>query len=1114
MFQKLSRIRAWTIGTKLSLILIIIIGVIFISFTALINYNLKQQSERQATADVTEKTRLVVDMLTNFDADLRIRTNDFARIFRSNFKSGFELDTTRTIDVAGTPTPVLRVDGHDLNGNFSLPDQLLAQLHFVSTVFVKKGDQFVRISTSLKKENGDRAVGTALDPASPAFHQIMDGKTYTGMAELFHKQYMTQYEPIWDGSGKLVGILFIGLDFTDAIVQMKDKIRSLKIGDSGYFYALDARPGDNYGTLTIHPGKEGKNILSSKDTSGHEFVKEILQNKKGVIHYPWINSELGETEVRTKVVAFFPLENWNWVVAGGVYEDEFSREYSKLTMRYQIISILIVLFLGAILFYTMRQRLSLPLKMVMESARKIANGDLNTSIKMDRIDEIGHLVDAINGIGKGLSGAVQSQQEILKAANSGDFESRIDLTGLKGFQLDLANGVNQLITTTGDGIADVVRVMGALSEGDLSKTITKQYEGSFGELKKYTNNTIAKLSQVIEGQQHVVEAANHGDFTVRIDLEGLHGFQKELGSGLNQLVETTGGGIADVVRVMGALSEGDLSKTIEKPYEGAFGELKTYTNNTVYKLSQVIDGQKQVVDAANHGNFSARIDLNGLHGFQKELGSGLNQLVETTGAGMRDVIRVMGALSEGDLSQQIEKSYEGLFGELKTYTNSTVSKLSQVIEGQQKVVAAANRGNFSVSIDLSGLKGFQKEMGHGLNLLVATTGAGVADVVRVMGALSDGDLSKTITQPYEGSFNELKTYTNNTVAKLSQVIYGQKQVVEAANHGDFSSRIDLQGLHGFQKELGSGLNQLVDTTGAGIADVLRVLGALSEGDLTKTIDKPYEGDFADLKNYTNSTMGKLSQVIMDVNSACESLSLASTQISQTAQSLSHTASVQAASLERTTSAIEEMSASVVANSDNAKVTDTMAAQSTQDAEHSGKAVTQTAATMKQIAAKIGIVDDIADQTNLLALNAAIEAARAGAHGKGFAVVASEVRKLAERSQIASREISNLAVSSVTVSENANQMLGAMVPSIRKTSELVQEIAAASAEQASGLSEISSSINQLNEAMQQNAAASEQLAATSEEMSGQTEQLYSLMGFFKLDQQPALANVEVKKITSW
>ena len=1114
MFQRLSNIRSWTIGTKLTLMLIVIIGIIFVSFTALISYNLKQQSERQATSDVSEKTKLIVEMLTSFDADLRVRTNDFANVLKSNFKTGFELDTSHSIEVAGTSTPVLKADGKELNGNFAIPDQLFKQLNFVSTIFVKKDDQFIRISTSLKKENGERALGTKLDPAGAAYAQIMSGKSYTGIAELFHKQYMTEYDPILDSSGKVVGILFIGLDFTEAIAKMKDKIRGLKIGESGYFYALDGRPGENYGTLRIHPSKEGQNILSSKDKDGHEFVKEILEKKQGIIHYPWLNSERGESEVRTKVVAFYPLESWNWVIAGGIYEDEFSREYNALMLRYQAISLAVVLILGAVLFFTMRQQLSRPLQQVIEVAKKIANGDLSTSIKVTRIDEIGQLVESINGIGKGLSGAVRAQQEILVAANAGNFESRIDLEGLHGFQLDLANGVNQLITTTGDGIADVVRVMGALSEGDLSKNIDKSYQGSFGELKKYTNNTIAKLSQVIEGQQHVVEAANRGDFSSRIDLNGLHGFQKELGSGLNRLVETTGGGIADVVRVMGALSEGDLSKTIDKSYEGSFAELKAYTNNTVYKLSQVINGQKQVVEAANAGNFSARIDLNGLNGFQKELGSGLNQLVETTGAGIADVIRVMGALSEGDLSKKINMDYQGSFGELKTYTNNTVAKLSQVIEGQQRVVAAANRGNFGVSVDLAGLKGFQKDMGAGLNLLVATTGDGIADVVRVMGALSDGDLSKSMTKSYEGSFNELKTYTNNTVAKLSQVIDGQKVVVEAANRGDFTARIDLHGLNGFQKELGHGLNQLVETTGDGIGDVVRVLGALSEGDLTMTIDKPYEGSFADLKNYTNSTMTKLGQVITDVNSACEALNLASNQISQTAQSLSHTASVQAASIERTTTSVEQMSASVGTNSENAKITDAMATRSTNDAEQSSRAVTQTATTMKQIAAKIGIVDDIADQTNLLALNAAIEAARAGVHGKGFAVVASEVRKLAERSQIASREISGLAQSSVSVSEESNQLLTAMVPSIRKTSELVREIAAASGEQAAGLTEISSSINQLNQAMQQNAAASEELAATSEEMSGQTEQLHSLMQFFKLKEPGKITSLAPRKISNW
>jgi methyl-accepting chemotaxis protein len=198
-----------------------------------------------------------------------------------------------------------------------------------------------------------------------------------------------------------------------------------------------------------------------------------------------------------------------------------------------------------------------------------------------------------------------------------------------------------------------------------------------------------------------------------------------------------------------------------------------------------------------------------------------------------------------------------------------------------------------------------------------------------------------------------------------------------------------------------------------------------------------------------------------------------------------------------------MSASISQNSDNAKVTDGMAAKASKEAVDGGGAVGQTVVAMKQIAAKIGIVDDIAYQTNLLALNAAIEAARAGEHGKGFAVVAAEVRKLAERSQLAAKEIGELAGSSVTTAERAGNLLDAIVPSIQKTSELVQEIAAASNEQSESVMQIGGAMGQLSKATQQNASASEELAATSEQLSGQAEQLQQSIAFFNIgDEAPA------------
>ncbi|WP_409993947.1 methyl-accepting chemotaxis protein [Roseateles albus] len=277
-------------------------------------------------------------------------------------------------------------------------------------------------------------------------------------------------------------------------------------------------------------------------------------------------------------------------------------------------------------------------------------------------------------------------------------------------------------------------------------------------------------------------------------------------------------------------------------------------------------------------------------------------------------------------------------------------------------------------------------------------------------------------------------------------------MVDAANGGDFTQRIALEGKAEFFKMLGEKFNSLVET---------------------------------------------VSNTIREVRVSADQLGGASDQVSQTSQSLSHSASQQAASVEETTASLQEMAASVKQNSDSANVTDGMATKAAREAIEGGQAVGQTVDAMKQIATKISIIDDIAYQTNLLALNAAIEAARAGEHGKGFAVVAAEVRKLAERSQVAAQEIGTLATNSVKLAEKAGTLLTNMVPSIQKTSELVQEIAAASGEQSQGVAQINGAMNHLSTATQQTASASEQLSATAEELSAQAAQLQEQMAFFRL-----------------
>jgi len=279
---------------------------------------------------------------------------------------------------------------------------------------------------------------------------------------------------------------------------------------------------------------------------------------------------------------------------------------------------------------------------------------------------------------------------------------------------------------------------------------------------------------------------------------------------------------------------------------------------------------------------------------------------------------------------------------------------------------------------------------------------------------------------------------------------------------------------------------------------------IAKGDLTIAVTPQSAKDA--LGTALQGMVAKLSQVIGEVRAGANALSAAATQVSSTSQGLSQGTSEQAASVEETTSSLEQMSASIAKNADNSRQLEQTAVKAARDGEESGKAVLDTVQAMIAIAEKISIVEEIAYQTNLLALNAAIEAARAGEHGKGFAVVATEVRKLAERSQTAAKEIGGLASSSVKVAERSGQLLTELVPSIRKSAETVQEVAAATAEQASGVSQINRALTGVDQVTQRNASASEELASTAEEMASQAESLQQLMAFFRV---AGMADVVVK-----
>ncbi len=940
------------LGSKLALSNFLLVAVALLICVVAIGYGVSRTIESRAISELTAKTNILFELIDGSDKDLKIRTANLAKAFQASLKGKIEL-TEASILIGDKTTPVVKLDGKSVNLDFALVDRFTEATSAVATVFARTGDDFVRITTSLKTDKGERAVGTLLDRNHPGYKAVTGGGSYTGLAMLFGRQYMTQYDPIRDSQGKVIGLSFVGLDFTDYLTSLKATILKIKIGESGYFYVLDARPGDSYGKLIIHPVSEGKNIIASKDTSGREFIKEILDRKTGIIRYPWINKDLGEASPREKVVSFTHLASWNWVIAGGTYVEEFTAEINKLRNSIALAGLVIVVAISAGWLVLIRRMVIQPMGEVSATAEKIAQGDMSSELETDRQDEIGRLVGSMN-----------KMQSVLTQFQSGLSE-----------------------------------MSAKHSAGQLDHVIpTNNLPGAYGDIAKAINDMV---------QSHIA-----------IKMK--------------------------IVDVITDYSEGKLDVAMDR-----------------------LPGQKARISEA----------LDKVQATMKEAASAA-----------RTNLRIRQALDKCTTNVMIANADNQI-----VYMNETVQAMMQRNEAELKKTLPQFDARHLVGQNMDM---FHKNPAHQRNMLAQLT-----SVYKTQIQVSDLYFSLSANPIIDEQTIRVGTVVE--WADRTAEVGVEKEVasiVASAAHGDFSHRLDMAGKTGFFANLSSNMNQLLDTSEQGLNDVSDVLAAFAAGDLTKRMDRAYEGLFGKVKLNVNSTAENLTRVIGEVHSAADALTGAANQVSATAQSLSQAASEQAANVEETSSQIDVMSASISQNSDNARITDGMATKTSKEAVDGGIAVSQTVAAMKQIAAKIGIVDDIAYQTNLLALNAAIEAARAGEHGKGFAVVAAEVRKLAERSQEAAKEIGDLADSSVSTAERAGKLLEEIVPSIQRTSELVQEISSASSEQSESVNQIGGAMGQLSKATQQNASASEQLAATSEELSGQAEQLQQSIAFFNTGEE--------------
>jgi methyl-accepting chemotaxis protein len=411
-----NRLARLNVGTKFAVLACALSAVVVASFTLAVTHSAGEQVDAHALARVESQNRSIGTMIGLYDTAVSAEVSRFMTMFAHRLPSTFTLDTAHTVDIGGKATPTLSAGDKPLNGDFTVPDAFLAESNAIATIFARTGDDFVRVTTSLKKQDGSRAMGTLLDRKGPAYALVLAGKPYIGIASLFGRQYITEYKPVMDASGRVIGALFVGVDVSAEIAALQDDIAKLVIGSSGYHFVIDASNGANRGTLLVHPDGVGQ----MADERVAPF-KQMLETHEGRITFDGATIPGADAHVHggTKEIIYTTVPQWNWVIGGIAYRDELLADVHASRNRFLLLGLVVVAALIGVLLFAVSKLVSRPLDDITRASERIAAGDLTVRIDSTREDDVGRLMRAIDGVARGLAQIVAQVRSASADMNDG-----------------------------------------------------------------------------------------------------------------------------------------------------------------------------------------------------------------------------------------------------------------------------------------------------------------------------------------------------------------------------------------------------------------------------------------------------------------------------------------------------------------------------------------------------------------------------------------------------------------------------------------------------------------------------------------------------------------------
>lgn len=579
----------FSVAKKLTLISTITIAILMVGLAFILSAYVTHILEKKAVHTLTQQTRQLVDSLIVFDKTLKTEIDRILVNEQTLFYGKIRLDSTQKMLSGKTELPRLLVGENILNNQNDAIDKIakLEQGAF-ATIFVRSGDDFFRIATNTKNDKGERVLGTALGNKHPAYSVLMAGNEFSGKAKsAAGADVMTKFVPIKDETGQVIGVFSAGLDFTRSLQELKKKILSIKLGETGYFFAMSTKKGSE-GILDAHPVIEGKNVIGIKDATGREPLREVFNMKNGHLFYSWSNKEEPPED---KIMAFIEFPEWNWIVAGSTYMNELTRE--AITLRNMLLSasVVIILLLSLAITLMIRKQITKPLGKIVRFMSAIGRGNLNQNIVISSTNEIGQLEHALLHMQTNLTTLVGEIKTVVSAAAQGDFTHTITLAQKEGFGLEVGTTLNQLnqnlLDQIGGNPAEAVKIAHNIASGNLDIQF---------KLRPHDQNSILavmsfmrdNLHTVINEVREIVDAAANGQFNRKMDEHQAKGYVLTLSTLLNRLTQVTNDALVDISHVTQNLSNGNLTVKITKTYPGLFGQTAESINLTLANLQHLI----------------------------------------------------------------------------------------------------------------------------------------------------------------------------------------------------------------------------------------------------------------------------------------------------------------------------------------------------------------------------------------------------------------------------------------------------------------------------------------------------------------------------------------------